>query len=206
MSIRSLSTLLDDLQAGMDGERVSVSQILETFHERGFGAFLFLFALPAALPVPAAGLGTLLALPLILLTAQQAAGRHTIWLPERIKQRSISRTKLEKTIKSARPWIQKLEKLLRPRLEVITQGKISMLTGALGFIMALSVSLPLPLTNTVPALGIALMAVGVLVRDGLAILVGAATGISWIAFLAAITLFLGTEGITAAKEAILSLL
>ena len=65
MTTRSLSTLLDDLRTHIQGESASVAQLIGAFHERGFGFFLFLIALPAALPVPAIGLNTIIALSLI---------------------------------------------------------------------------------------------------------------------------------------------
>jgi hypothetical protein len=57
--------------------------------------------------------------------------------------------------------------------------------------MALMVCVPLPLTNTVPSLGIACMAIGVVMRDGLAVIAGAIIGLVWIFLL----LTLGEAGI-----------
>ena len=85
MTPRTLSQLLDDLQNSLSGPHVSIASILEAFHERGFGFCLFLFALPAALPLPAVGLGTILAPPLLLLSAQMILGRHTVWFPARLQ-------------------------------------------------------------------------------------------------------------------------
>ncbi len=181
---RPLSALLTDFQASLGGERVTLADVLEAFHERGFGVVLFILALPMALPVPVPpGINILLASPLILLTAQQAIGRHTIWLPESLKRRSISASGLRKTLDHAVPWTRRLEWLVRPRLGMITQGMFSHLIGFCGLLMALAICVPLPLTNTVPSLGIALMALGVVMRDGLAVLAGAAIGLLWIALL-----------------------
>ena len=72
--------------------------------------------------------------------------------------------------------------------------------------MALSVIIPLPLTNTIPSLGIALMAVGVIMRDGLAVIAGALIGMAWVALLCGIVIFLGTDGIDLAKDFIKGLL
>ena len=87
----------------------------------------------------------------------------------------------------------------------ITQGVFSNIIGAMGFIMALAVSIPLPLTNTVPAFGIALMSVGVLMRDGLAVIAGALIGLAWVTLLTVFMIYFGTEGIDMIKEFIKSL-
>ena len=57
-----------------------------------------------------------------------------------------------------------------------------------------------------PSFGIALMAVGVLMRDGLAVIIGAIIGSLWVAMLAGAVVFLGTEGIDVVKDFIKSLL
>ncbi|NQZ14638.1 MAG: exopolysaccharide biosynthesis protein [Alphaproteobacteria bacterium] len=205
MSIRSLSHLLDDIREQVKDETVSLAQLLEMFHERGFGFFLFLFALPAALPMPAIGINAIIALPLLLLTAQQALGRHTIWIPQKMSAKTISQKRIYGFVDGARPWIKRLEFFIRPRLGFITQGVFSNIIGAMGFIMALAVSIPLPLTNTVPAFGIALMSVGVLMRDGLAVIAGALIGLAWVTLLTVFMIYFGTEGIDMIKEFIKSL-
>ena len=143
-SIRSISDVLNDLEKGLPADDVTMSHILDTFHERGFGFFLFLFALPAALPLPAVGYGTILGIPLVFLTAQQAIGQRTIWFPEKWKQKSVKRTRIEKMVQSALPWTRRIEKFVKPRLGFITEGVFTRIIGIFGFIMALSVCIPLP--------------------------------------------------------------
>lgn len=199
---RALSQLLTDLEAGLTGPETTVDALLEAFHERGFGFFLFLIALPAALPLPALGINAIIALPLLILTAQQMAGRHKIWVPDSLKRKTVRSATLEKFIDTAMPYLRKGEIFIRPRLGFLTQGVFSHLIGFFGFIMAISVSIPLPLTNTVPSFGIALMAVGVLARDGIAVICGALVGLAWISLLVFAVVFFGAEGLGALKDAI----
>ncbi len=206
-SIRPISQLLEDERATLTKESMSIERLLEIFHERGFGALLLVFSLPMALPLPVPpGINILLASPLLLLTAQQALGRHIIWMPERMKARRFSRSSFEKTLDNIIPWLKKLEILTKPRLAILTSRRAEMITGMLGFIMALCVCIPIPLTNTIPSLGIAMMALGVLMRDGLAVIAGAVIGITWVVMLACVVLFLGVEGIDLVKETIKSIL
>ncbi len=191
MTTRALSDLLVDIKNGLKSDTITIGQLLTDFHERGFGFFLFLFALPAALPLPGLGINLIIALPLVLLTAQQAWGRHVVWLPAKVKEQEISREKLAGFIDAAEPWIEKIEFLIKPRLDFVTRGMASNVIGFMGLIMALSVCVPLPLTNTVPSFGIALMAIGLLMRDGFAVIVGAAIGTVWVSLL----VFLGQAGI-----------
>jgi len=204
-TIRPISSILAELSASLPASRTSIAVLLESLHERGFGFILLIFALPMALPLPVPpGINILLASPLILLTAQQALGRHTIWLPEGMKRKTISSAKLSRILAGAIPWMQRIERFVRPRLGWMTQGIASNLIGLMGLLMALTITIPLPLTNTVPSLGIALMAIGIIMRDGLSVLIGAFIGMCWILILGGVITYLGVEGIDALKESIKS--
>ena len=203
---RPISHILTDLKDSLPPEKVCVFDLLEALHERGFGFLLFIFALPAAIPLPGLGINLIIAAPLVFLTVQQAMGRHMIWIPESMKYKSINRMKFEAMLNKALPMVQRLEVFIRPRLGFVTQGLFSHLIGFFGLIMALSICIPLPLTNTVPAMGIALMALGVIMRDGLAVIAGAILGVAWVAMLAYVLIFIGTEGLDLVKGTIKSFL
>lgn len=195
MTIRTLSDVLADLKGILQGDQISMSALLEALHERGFGIALLLFSLPVCLPIPKPpGLSTLFGVPLFLLTIQQALGRHTLWMPRFVLRQSISRAKLEKMIDLSLPAVRKVEILIKPRLEWITQGYFSHMIGALGAMMSAFISLPLPGSNMVPAIGIALMSSGVMMRDGLTVILGAVIGTVWVFGLGSLYLFFGLEG------------
>ncbi len=202
MTIRTLSAVMLELKTALKGDRITVADLLEILHERGFGMALLLFSLPLCIPFPKPpGLSTLFGLPLFFLATQQMLGRHTLWMPGFILKRSLSRQKMEKIIDLCLPVIKKVETLVRPRLERITLGHFSLLIGFLGAVMAAFISLPLPGSNMVPALGIALMSTGIMVRDGLTVIIGAVVGIGWIIGLSSLYIIFGMEGFHALQAA-----
>ena len=187
----SASNEASNSEDGMS-DKLSFRSIVEAFHERGFGMLLLILGAPMALPLPVPpGVNIILASPLLFLTAQQAFGKKSPWLPEFLLSKNVKRTHFQKTMLGILPWIKRIEKFSKPRLGFITHGVFSYLIGLSGFIMALSVCVPLPLTNSVPSLGICLMAVGVLMRDGLSVIAGMVIGFSWITLL----IFLGEAGL-----------
>lgn len=201
MTVRTISQVFEDLHLSLQGEYVRIEDLLLALHERGFGFILLIFAVPMALPIPVPpGINVFLAAPLILLTAQQALGRRTIWLPKTLRKKRIDRRKLDSILESVLPWLRRIQILVRPRLSYITQGIFSNIIGLTGLLMALTICIPLPLTNTVPSLGIALMAIGVIMRDGLAVLAGALIGMLWVSILAGALIFFGMEGIDILKD------
>ncbi len=200
MDIHALSDLLSDLQTHLRDERVSLNTILVAFQDRGMGFFLFLFALPAAVPLPGLGINTVIALPLLFLTVQMIMGRKTVWMPQSFRKKTVKSVKIQRFLDKATPIINKFEYIIRPRLVFLTQSIFSNLVGICAFLMAISVSIPLPLTNTVPSMGLALIGIGLMMRDGLAILGGLFVGTIWIILLFGVIIFVGIEGIDLFKQ------
>ncbi|PCH99621.1 MAG: exopolysaccharide biosynthesis protein exod [Alphaproteobacteria bacterium] len=191
---RPLTDLLRGTINTIETETLTIGHFIDSLHERGFGILIFLFALPMAIPVPVPpGVNLIFSTPLLFLTFQQIYGAKKPWLPHFIRKKKITKTSLEKTITKAAPWLDRLSFFIRPRFGNMTQGRISHLIGVFGFVFALCVCIPVPMTNTVPSLAIALMAIGVLMRDGLAILIGIIIGTAWISLL----LTLGISGFKA---------
>ncbi|MAI62240.1 MAG: hypothetical protein CBB87_07175 [Micavibrio sp. TMED27] len=202
--MRTLSQTLSDLAETFDGERTSIGELLITLHERGIGLLLFIFALPAAIPLPGLGVNLIIALPLLLLTAQQLLARRSVWMPQAVLKRGFKTKSLKEIIAKSIPYVEKLEYLSRPRLAPLTSHGFSPLIGFAGLIMSLSICIPLPLTNTVPAMGIAIMAMGVIMRDGLAVMCGMTLGLVWVGIISAALLFFGLEGLVLVKDTIRS--
>jgi hypothetical protein len=194
--VRSVSELLEQNFTALSPDRVSLRWIIDAFHERGFGFLVFLFVIPMALPIPKPpGLSTILALPLLLLTFQQMMGRHSIWLPKVLLDKSFSTEQFSLFIHKSLPWIKRLEKILKPRLGFMTQGLFSLFIGLSGVIMTLFIMLPLPFTNSIAGIGVALMGMGVVMRDGLTVIIGMLVGFGWICVYIYVVLYFGVEGI-----------
>lgn len=202
---RALSQLLQDLLIAAPLPDVSLAWLRESLHERGLAMILLIFAMPMALPLPVPpGINVLLATPLLILTLQMALGRHTIWFPQSWLGKTISHQKFTNMIRGSLKWVKRGEMLLRPRLAFITQRPVSQIVGLAGFLMACTVTIPLPLTNTAPSFALSLIAAGTLMRDGLVILLGVLIGLGWI-FLLGIAIFVaGPEAFELIKGVIRS--
>lgn len=202
--ITSLTDLLKDLKTAtpLTSERTPLRTIINSFEDRGFAVLLFFLALPAALPVPAIGLNMIIALPILLLTLQQIAGRKKVWLPEAVKSRNIKTSHLHGFIDKSLPFIRFTERFVTHRLAFLSSPLATPIIGIFGTVFALSITLPVPLTNTVPAMAIALMSIGIILRDGIAVILGLLLGVFWIGLLSYVIMFFGTEGIDLMKEVI----
>ena len=103
----------------------------------------------------------------------------------------------------AKPWLERSERFLHPRLGGLTRGRMERVIGVLMLILACAVVLPIPFGNMIPALGIIFFSLGLMEEDGLWIIAGLVTMISgavifstllWALFKAAVFVFLGAFG------------
>lgn len=160
---------------GPDGG-VTLSFLVEVLGHRSTGALLLFLALPMVLPIPAPGISVVFGIPLVLLSAQLVMGRQTLWLPPRLASRSISQDQMRTYLTRALPSVRKLERLVRPRLFQLTHPMAVRGVGAMCLVLALIITLPVPLGHLVPGVAISLMALGLIERDGLMIIAGLMIG------------------------------
>lgn len=178
-SSHSTSALLKRVVDTHQKDVISVAEIKHSLSERGFGVLLAIFALPLCLPFPAPpGYTTIFSIPLFILATQMIYGADTPWLPKWLERKEISRKKLGKFIEKAVPMLQKMERFLRPRIINGNIERWEKLIGISSFVFAISIAIPLPLTNLPPGYGILIMALGLLSKDGVTILVGLLVGIA----------------------------
>jgi len=165
-----LSAILTEIARGEDRERISVADLLHALEHRAIGALLFIFAVPNAIPVPP-GVSAVLGAPLIFLAFQLMLGRKP-WLPKVITDRSLSRVDFEKVVNLAAPWLAKAERMMRPRLQVLSRPPAEYVVGAICLVLAIILFLPIPLGNMLPAFTICVLALGILERDGVWVGIG----------------------------------
>lgn len=174
-SERSLSATLAGLASDEGRERISVRDIFEAMGDRAFGALMLVFALPNVIPTPP-GTSVILGGPLIFLTAQLAFGLKP-WLPRFIADRSMTRADFAALAGRISPWLARAERLLKPRMRFLVRPPLENIAGIICFILAIILTLPIPLGNMLPALAICLFSLAILERDGLFAILGHITAV-----------------------------
>jgi len=176
--IRRTSQLLRHFVASHTEPRISVGALRDALDDRGFGVLLFIFALPNLVPVNIPLLSAVLGVPLVLLAAQLSYGRHKPWFPDWLTSQSFPREGFVAVVNRALPFLERVEKLLRPRLTVLLSWTGERLVGIAILILAVVLTLPIPFVNWLPACGIAVFGLAIVEKDGVAVLVGLALGIA----------------------------
>lgn len=160
-----------------------IRSLINAFGNRSLGFMILIFAAICAVPLPIPGIHMFLSLPLLCLTGQQIIGVKTVWFPEKVMSAQLPREAFDKFAARAIPLIEKTERLLKPRLLFLTEGLPYRFFAVIAFLLTIVMGAPLWMTNTVPSVAIAVIALGFLTRDGAAILVGTILGIVWTCFL-----------------------
>jgi hypothetical protein len=208
MSQMKLSEELRSLLQTEEGS-ITVGQVVERVGDRGFGLLLLVLSLPSALPVPAAGYSVPFGMLLIVLSVQMLMGKTHPVFPQRMEKMTLSQGFAEKLLKGAAWMFNKLEWIVRPRMKWVGQRVGLTIMGLLVMTMAILMMIPIPLTNSFPALVIFLIGVGLTEEDGLFAIGACIVGFLSVALYASLVwamIVYGPEVVTTIKESIKSLL
>ncbi|MBI1340077.1 exopolysaccharide biosynthesis protein [bacterium] len=193
---RTFLQSLEAMAAEAPAEGLTLRAILDRLDERAFGAALFVLALPCCIPF-LYGVPQIVSLPMMALATQMALGREEPWLPDRFARRVIQKQSLARTASWGRKWFGWMEIFARPRLVGMLSQRGEQAIGCLLVLFCMSILTPLPATNTVPGIAVAIVAFGLMARDGLLVIGGSIVGLAWIVGLITLVL-LGVRTLTGA--------
>lgn len=188
---------------------LSLGKLIDVLGTQSFGLLLLILSLPSALPLPAAGYSTPFGILIVTLALQMIMGRRTPWLPKAARHKKIPQSFAKKMFASVLWFLGKTERFIKPRALVLTTGAGERIMGALIVIMGGLMILPIPLTNTLPAMMIFLTALGLIEDDGLLCLIGiCCMGVAVLAYSYVVYLFIvyGKAAVVALKDWIVSLI
>lgn len=157
---------------GMKTAELSLGEMLGRIESaEGPGPVLFVLTLPVLLPLPP-GVSMVFALPLLVVAPQIAVGRRELWLPKSLSRRTIKRASLVKLVGRILPPLERVEKVVRPRLGFLTGRVGASIVGVACTLIALVLVLPIPFANLVPSLAMGAFSIGLTRKDGLFVLAG----------------------------------
>jgi hypothetical protein len=178
-----------------ENQQVTLAEIWELAGERTFGFLFVLLSLPSALPVPAPGYSIPFGILMLVLAVQLIGGSQYPWLPAKWKKKSVQLQQVQGFLKKGIPWLRRIEVLSHPRMSYICTsipGRI--IIGLAIALMSLSMMIPIPGTNTLPAIGIFITGFGLLDDDGAIALGGLVVCLLGLTLASAILIF-GAEAI-----------
>jgi len=170
----------DELGRWLQGDqRKTLGGLIDAFGEGSFALiFVLLMAVPA-LPLPTGGVTHVLEVIVMLLALELIAGRRKVWLPRRWREVELSGARQQKFIDTLLRRIRALERFSRPRGRWLFGHRLSAsVFGALVLALALTAFLAPPFSglDTLPSIGVVVLALGYLLTDVLLSAVGVTVG------------------------------
>ncbi len=183
MDAPKLSDELDRWQAGEGA--TTLGGLIEVFGEKSFAVlFVVMMGVPA-LPLPTGGATHVLEVITVLLALELCVGRDQVWLPQRWCRLQLGGGgKRQGFVERLIRLIRWLERFSRPRGGFLFDHRVSNLVfGVLVIVGAVTAFLAPPFSglDTLPALGVVLLSIGVLLEDVVIVAVGLAVGAGGIA-------------------------
>jgi hypothetical protein len=161
------SVLLQRLRDEIPADGLTLGWLMHSLQKRSFGIIMLLLALIAVAPGLSIVAGLLLTIPAF----QMITGKPAPVFPRRIAARPLPTKYLAAVLQRSVPVLRYLEHMIHPRwhtpLEVTKRA-----VGAVVLVLSMTLVLfPIPLSNIVPALAIALISLAYLEEDGILLLI-----------------------------------
>lgn len=177
---QDLARLLRQLADDGAGTGLTVAEIRDRLDERAYGLLVLILAIPCLVP-GLYGVPQVVGLAILILAFQLLLGREEPWLPRWFLNLRARASWLEGMADFTEKRLGWLERLSRPRLKAFSVGPGERFAAI--FMILSTLTIVLPMTNTIPSVALSLLAVGLIQRDGLFVLGGAAVATGWLGLL-----------------------
>ena len=144
-------------------DHFTLGWLMGSLRTRSFGIIMLLLALVAIAPGVSFVAGLLLMIPAF----QMIAGQPTPVFPRRMAARPLPTRHLAALVQRAVPVLRYLEKMIHPRWPTPVEETKRLVVTVVMILNTTVVFTPIPLSNVVPALVIALISLAYLEEDGL---------------------------------------
>ncbi|WP_029010183.1 exopolysaccharide biosynthesis protein [Azospirillum halopraeferens] len=182
------SALLRRIRDGMTGNETTLGDLLVHLGPRAPGFLLLALTIPAVVPTPGFPSGLVFGAALVLVALQMMAGREQVHAPGWLTRRRVPPAFTMAVLDRAAPLLERIERRTAPRWRRLTRRAMERPLGLVVLVMGLLITLPIPFGNLLPGLAVLVLALGLVVRDGAAVVAG--IGLSLVAVV-------GTAGLAA---------
>lgn len=161
--------------------QISIGAVVDQLGSSSLGLILLILTIPAIIPIPGP-IGIILGSCLALVALQVVVGAKRVWLPGWLRSCNLPTRFVTAAIARIVPWLERFERRLSPRRWMMLSGRVARpFLGLAILAMAVIITLPIPFGNILPVVALAMLALALLERDGVAVLV--ALGMSLVAII-----------------------
>ncbi|WP_284154737.1 exopolysaccharide biosynthesis protein [Algicella marina] len=171
----SIGEILERAEDATDSNCVSIRRIVQ---ELGDASFAPLLTLPALIVITPAsgipGLSSVCGICILLIAMQMVVQRDHVWLPDWLMRREVPQQRMQQALQLLKRPARRLDSVLRQRLHPLVEPPLAIVpqlmcvvAGAMMPVLEL-----VPFSSSIIGAGVAVLAVGLVARDGLVILCG----------------------------------
>lgn len=189
----TLHQRLRDAADALTHEPVALSHLADVHGSAARGTLLVLLSAPCVLPVP--GVGNVLGIGLLLMALAIWRGQPADRLPARVAAWQLSAPWARRVLGLLARFYASASRWTRARLPRLVDGPQAWLAPKVGLMGGLIV-LPIPFGNVLPALALSLLGLGLVFRDGLAVLLALLAGGAAVGYTAGLGVLAWQWGLT----------
>ena len=186
LNMESLGEKIEIIIEKLPPTEVTLVEIMDIVGADSLLLLTVFLSLVFLVPISIPGVSTVFGSGILLIGITRLFARK-LWLPDRIAKRKLSAEKLREGFKRALAWFHRLEKISRPhRMPGLTTEGLMTVLNNLSFILAAILLMApfgfIPFSNTLPAVALIFLAIGMMQRDGVSILLGNLSNIATIIY------------------------
>ncbi len=172
----SLGEKLERVIKNLPESEVTLIEIMDSIGHDSLMFLTIFLSLVFLVPVSIPGVSSVFGTAILLIGVSRLINRK-LWLPGRIANRTIASEKLTVVLNRALLWFRRLEKISRPyRFQLIaSEGKTGLFNKLSYILAAVLLMVPfgfIPFSNTLPAIALIFLAIGMMQKDGVSIFLG----------------------------------
>jgi hypothetical protein len=170
-----VSQRLEAMKSVHPESTLTLRQLDHIFGDDGAPITILFLCLPFLFPMPIPGISTAFGFAIILLTVR-IAWPTPLPLPQFTDRITLKGHTARQIADLSLKHVLRIEKYLKPRASYLTSGIAKTVAAGAMILSAIALALPIPpvipFTNTLPAVAISLLSLGLLMRDGLMVALG----------------------------------
>ena len=146
----------------------TLGQLEGVFAEKSFAIAIFLLMAIPALPIPTGGVSHVLEILTLIIAGQIFVGRNSIWIPKKWKSLSVNGKNQKIGLVGLLKFIRFFERFSRPRWSNLIKsnlGRLSFATMVSIFTLFAFFAPPFSGLDTLPALGVVVLCLSVILED-----------------------------------------
>ena len=165
-------------------EPKTVGSLTGLADKKSFAVVLLMLLFIPALPVPTGGVTHVFEVMASLVAAQMVIGRRELWLPRWVACRELGAARTEKAIRFIVRRVRWFERFTRPRgARLLTSRPAVSVLGLINLVLIVAAFVAPPFSglDTLPALGVVTISLGIIFDDVVIVAAGCVVGAAGIA-------------------------